>query len=102
MVYTETDSPKLIAQSIWYDMVVNQSCAILGVVIIDKRGHALGKLVCDELEKLDRIENYEKDGVRRKRTKPVNTIGGYLAQKIFKYKTQQIDNEIRYTIWRLQ
>lgn len=102
-----THSVKETAQLIFHQMIVNQSVAILGYVRDDENMtvEEKGKLVIQELEKLDIEHNFQahKDGaLRRKRSRMANSIGGFIAQKIFKYERREVDNFPRYTIWRLQ
>lgn len=109
-VYAE-DTPLEMAEKIYHGFEVNNSCSILGYVLVgddtnDFNPVPKGKVVCDELRQLDRIDNYER-GNRRKRLILPNTIGGYVAQKIFKYHHEMITMEdgkenVKYTIWRIQ
>lgn len=102
----DTDTWFETGQKCFYAMDVHQIVVVKGLERIDE--HTIlekGKLVLEELERLDKLENFNNIGagrMRRKKVKPVNTIGGELAHKIFKWKREVIENEPRYTIWRLQ
>lgn len=106
----EHESPEEIAKKIYDNFEVFASCSILGYWDIgNTKMHPKGDLVCDELKRLDRVDNTKPvrgkgDKLVRTRRKPSNSIGGYLAQKIFRYeKTEMAENPyIKYTIWRIQ
>ena len=90
-----------IAYGIFYDFEVNQSITVKGF----DNEVPVGQKICEELERLDLKENYfiPPDGrPRRKRYKPDNTIGGFVAQKMFKWKREIRDKKMVYTIWRIQ
>ena len=99
-------TPAEIAKEIFYTFEVNQSVTISGFIedehdmtVITK-----GEQVLKCLKDLDTAENYGYEGrkMRRKRVMLENTIGGFVAQKIFKYKNEKRGNNIAYIIWRLQ
>lgn len=98
----------VIAMEIFHMFEINQSCTITGFVTIQGgRVETRGEHVLIELEKLDSLHYTTgipgRDGrFRRKRVKPRNTVGGYVAQKMFKFKHEIIDQEARTTIWRIQ
>ena len=97
---------KEIADIIFFQFDLHQSCKIEGWEYIGKRIHPKGELVCDEIWNLDRKHNcYVKDGSKtalRIRKRPANSIGGYAAHKIFKWERFILDNYVKYTIWRIQ
>lgn len=100
-------TPGEIAVILFRDFDVMQSMTIKGFVTDENRRiERKGQLVLDELEAMDsKAFNCTKksDGrPRRKRVKPPNTIGGYVAQKIWKYKHDIIDQIPRTIIWRIQ
>lgn len=102
----ELDSPYLIADALFNDFELLQSCTITGFQK-DKDGRLerRGEVILKILDNLDKSSNMQTGGdkrPRRKRVKPPNTIGGYVAQKIWKYKHEIIDSEPRTTIWRIQ
>lgn len=94
------------AREIFYDFKVGQSTTIKGFERVGEEQELvpIGKLVVDELERLDLLENTRDEGgrIRRKRYKPPNTVGGYVAQKIFRYKQETRNSKMIYQIWRLQ
>lgn len=101
----ELENNYQIALAIFDDFELNQSCTIKGFEKgpngrLEIRGENIIKL----LEDMDARSNMCKNGnrIRRKRVKPPNTVGGYVAQKIFKYHHDIIDSEPRTTIWRIQ
>jgi hypothetical protein len=103
-IYAE-DSVKETAKKIFYHFVLNQSCLVKGFVVGSDDLEEKGKLVLDELRRLDELENHipNRSGkMRRRRNVLQNSIGGYVAQKIFRYKKETINSEVRYTIWRVQ
>lgn len=95
----------MIAKDIYDKFEVFQNITIGGAQLIDGEYYPIGKLVCGEIERLDRVDNTygAKDGrVRRKRYLPENCIGGFVAQKMFKYKEEVRNGKLIYTIWRMQ
>ena len=102
----ETPHYAEIANEIFYKFAVNQSTAVRGFVHLGEELNPtpLGKMVIDHLELLDRRENIYQDGkrIRRRRVILPNTVGGAVAQKIFKYKWEIRGNKMIYTIWRIQ
>lgn len=92
------------AQKIFYQFEVNQSCTIGGWVVSDDDAIEKGEMVCNELRRLDTQENVcstAKKPYRKRKIIP-DSIGGYMAHKIFKYKRVILDNRPKWTIWRLQ
>ncbi len=108
----DTDDHEEIAKKIFEDFDVLQSCKVVGFYegmntdtgrrfIVPK-----GDLVLDHIKLLDsQINIYDsktdKRGRRIHRKLP-NTIGGYVAHKIFKYDVKMTDREPVFTIWRIQ
>jgi hypothetical protein len=103
-VCLETDSYETMAWKIFNYFQVHQSCTIIGVHagggILDARG----AMVWKEIQKLDEKENTERNrsGFRRKRKLIPDSIGGYVAQKIFCRSMKVQDGVLRYVIWRYQ
>jgi len=104
-----TDTFREMARKIFYTFDIGYSVAIFGFV--DAQDGSLkpkGELVCEELRRLDRVENYVSNvgarggGMRRRRNLPANHIGDYIKNKTFKWDMKEIDNKIKYTIWRIQ
>lgn len=100
----ETDDYMTMAEKIYKDFEVNQSCTVKGFIVDEKRDEVIpkGKLVLDHIKLLDTDEHVGKSGLRRKRVKPVNSIGDYVAGKIFKWEERIKDRKIIYLIWRMQ
>ncbi len=106
----DTDSIETTAKKIYEDFVVGQSCTVKGLelkegaIIGGKSMICKGEEVIKELERLDRLENVYPVGKKmsRKRKKLPNTVGGFVAHKIFGWKAVTIDSDIRYQIWRIQ
>jgi hypothetical protein len=88
---------------IYNSFEVNQSCTVKGFVIDEKNNDVIpkGKLVLEHIERLDVAEHFNKQG-RRKRVKPANSIGDYVAGKIFCYEERIKDKKIIFLIWRKQ
>lgn len=103
-----TDNAHQMAHKIFYNFKLNQSCTISGwIQFIDIQDvMPKGDYVIKLLEKLDTMVNCNKsrsDGrMRRSRVKLPNTVGGFVAQKIFKWDVRIMDQIPRYTIWRIQ
>lgn len=96
-----------LALSIFHDWEINQSVTIKGFVQTgEDEPVPAGQLICEYLEKFDKEANtFAPSGdkkIRRKRYKPPNTIGGYVAHKMFKWKQEIRDHKMVYTIWRIQ
>lgn len=106
MINLDELTPGEIAVILFRDFDVMQSMTVKGFITDEnRRVERKGQLVLDELETLDSKYNYgnsETGKPRRKRVKPPNTIGGYVAQKIWKYKHDIIDQIPRTIIWRIQ
>lgn len=100
----ETDTVKEMAEKIFYHFLVHQSCTIIGVEASNGSLDAKGALVWNEIKRLDEKENMvrNKQKLRRKRKLLPNSIGGYVAQKIFLHDYKIQEDVLRYTIWRYQ
>lgn len=98
----DLESPFQIASIIFSEWEVNKSGTITGFITgPDGRLEKKGEAVLRELERIDSLSNVN-EHKRRKRVKPENTIGGYVAQKIWKYRHEVINNEPKTHIWRIQ
>lgn len=101
----DTDQSDVIARMIYEEFKVDQSTCVDGFETkVGGRVESRGECVLKCLEQLDERDNtYENgDKRRRKRVKPMNTIGGYVAHKIFKWAKVITDEGPKYTIWRIQ
>lgn len=100
-VRPEMDAEEM-AYTIFYGMEVMASCKILGIEQDNGRWKPKGEIVCDLLWKYDRIHNVKNNSESRIKRKPSNSIGGYLADKIFRFKIDVLETDVKYTIWRIQ
>ena len=95
-----------IAEIIFNKFTVMQSCKITGFEMDERsRVKAKGELVCDKLWALDQFHNVKVQGAKKEnriKRRPPNSIGGYLADKIFRWKIQMLKDDVKYTIWRIQ
>jgi len=107
----DTDTWKQVADKIWSDgFQTNQSCSIYGIELINGKAVAKGELVVEELRRLDKEENVMvgQSGKKSRRRKILpDSIGGYVAHKIFRFKYNIIidevkGNTVKYNIWRVQ
>ncbi len=102
----ESDGYYDMAIKIYRDFEVGQSCTISGFVIVGNEAEPKGEVVIRELEKMDIKDNVHipKDGRkrRRKRVKPPNSIGDYVAQKMWVWEKVIRDGKIKFIIWRKQ
>lgn len=102
----DEDSIQDIARKIFNDFELNQSCTVRGFIEQDDELIPKGLMVVKELERLDVAKNwYTAPGEsrkRRKRLKLANTIGGFVAQKIFRYEQKIVNKDMRYSFWRIQ
>lgn len=100
----DTDSIKEIARKIYYKFAINQSCTIFGIEIFEDVAVPRGELVLKDILALYELEYMRWQGIKyiRKREFPKNSIGGELAHPIFRWEKRIIDNNVRYTIWRIQ
>jgi hypothetical protein len=97
----ETDDYLTIGDKVYNSFEVNQSCTVKGFILDGEDVIPKGKLVLQHIERLDVAEHYNKQG-RRKRVKPANSIGDYVAGKIFCYEERIKDKKIIFLIWRKQ
>lgn len=91
-----------IAKDIYNNYKLHQSCSVVG---IGEDIIPMGEKVLDGLRRLDTLENTYVGSDKRNRRKRVilpNTVGGYVAQKIFKWKQEIRNKKMIYTIWRVQ
>lgn len=100
----DSDSIYTIAEKIFNWFEVNQSCTIEGYIQGTYSVTIRGMEVMKEIERLDIFVNTQlKNGKpRRKRVILPNSVGGYVAQKIFKYKKGVRDGIDYVSIWRYQ
>lgn len=117
-IVLESDNYEITAKKIYYEFELNQSCTVIGWMSDDpeieggeglyqrvQKVVAKADEVLKELERIDNLENVRPCGAKkmtRKRKKLPNTIGGYVAHKIFKYNRVLSDGHVRVTIWRIQ
>lgn len=102
----DTDDYLDVAKKIFNEFEVGQSCTVKGVVIDEdnKEIFTKGEMVLKELRRLDSLVNVsitEGGRLRRKRKILPNSIGGYVAHKIFKWAILEGSLEY-YNIWRIQ
>jgi len=100
-----TDEPVHIGEKIYKMFDVHDLCIVTG--LWDSK--VKGELVLKEIRRLDILDNVKPDssGAKIRRSKKVpDSIGGPLAQKIFRYKIEgdaKLEpDKVKYTIWRLQ
>lgn len=106
----EGETIQEIAHKIFYNFQVGQNCTVTGFTTTHRWGAehvvAKGEMVKKELEDLDRRENcYRPAGdkrLRRRRKVIPDSIGGYAAQKIFKYKVMEMERTVKWMFWRIQ
>lgn len=105
----DSHNAKEAAEVIFHYFEPLQNCAIRGYEYVVKSGVRVlkpkGELVCDHLTYLDRIHNTRTraDGkIERKVKRHPDSIGGYAAHKIFRFKKVIDNEEPKYTIWRIQ
>lgn len=96
-----TDDYLTIADKIFFNFDVNHSCTVKGFVIDGESVVPKGKMVLEQLEKLDLAENCDKNK-RRKRKKPTNSIGDFVSGKIWRWEERIQDGKIVFLIWRMQ
>ncbi len=100
----DTERPDEIAKKIYYQFEVHQSCTIFGFYKGEDDLVPKGEVVMDYIKTYYEIEFCYSRGesiTRKFKFKP-NSIGGPIAHKIFTWDKKIINNEIRYTIWRVQ
>jgi len=100
----ETDDYLTMAKKIYESFDLHHSCTIKGLVLDRDKQEFIpkGELVLEHINRFDIAENFDKRGRRRKRVKPANSIGDFVAGKIFKYEKRIKDKKIIYLIWRIQ
>ncbi len=101
----DTDTYVEMAQKIFMYFELNQSCAIRGFIVEGDCSTPRGDMVLDVLERLDSSQNtYKEPGRKNRRKRKVlpESIGGWVAQKIFRYKKETTEGEYKVTIWRVQ
>lgn len=95
------------ADKIFNHFLVTQSCTIRGFEKdVDDNVELKGDRVLELLREMDRKQNYinhnkSRNDARRRRHIPKDSIGGYLAHKIFKFKHETLGTPC-VTIWRIQ
>lgn len=103
----QNDSVTVMADKIFNHFLVTQSCTIRGFEKdLDDNVELKGEKVLEMLREMDRKQNYiwtnQKKGIsRRRRFIPADSIGGYLAHKIFKFRYESVGQHC-VTIWRIQ
>lgn len=90
------------AHVIFYNMDMLVSCKIEGVENYNGKWKPKGEIVCDLLWEYDRKHNVRTKSDTRIKRKPPQSIGGYLADKIFRWKYEVTETDIKYSIWRIQ
>lgn len=96
-----TDGYEETAFKIYNNFVVNQNCTIRGMCLVDGDPIPKGEMVIRKLDEYDKRDNIG-SGNRRKRVKPENSIGDYIAQKMFTWEMRIQDKKPVYMIWRRQ
>lgn len=87
---------------------VGELVAVKGLTAVPNlyKVDSCGEIVLSEIRKLDQAQNCGPNGrtgkIRRKRHYIENSIGGAIAQKIFKWKKTEEDGVPVYSIWRYQ
>lgn len=104
MQILETDTLEQIANKIYFHAEVLQSFTVKGLSISGEEVKPKGRIVLDEIQRIFDIETRKWEGhqFRRRRRTIRDSIGGYVAEKIFRWKIETIDSTIRYHIWRIQ
>ena len=97
-----TDSPRDIAEKIYKSFDKGDMVQVFGWVqtkdnLIDK-----GEAVLECLRWFYEFEHFGHGGRARELKYRKNAIGGPIAHPIFTWEKRIIDQEPRYTIWRLQ
>ncbi len=100
----ETDSYIEIAEKIFNNFEIGTSCCVRGTLVNGEEVVSKGEYVLLHLRHLDSTQNISTPRgdkrPRRKRVMLPDSIGGYVAQKIFKFKID--DNGLKVTVWRIQ
>jgi hypothetical protein len=92
------------AETIYNRFVVEQNCIVTGWEKRADKWYEKGQLVLDEIRKRDERDNMymTKQGLKRKVKKWANSVGGHQAGKCFRFEKRVVNEEPRYTIWRVQ
>ncbi len=99
------DTPLKIATIIYNHFEIFQSCTIIGYIMWKDEPALKGDIVLEFLKEIDAKQRLNNAGgltLRRKRTVLPNTIGGYVAYRLFKFKHEEIEGKPAVTIWRIQ
>jgi hypothetical protein len=97
----DTDDYLEMADKIYHKFDVLQSCTIRGWVYDGENAIPKGDLVLKQLEAYDKRYNVNSRN-RRKRVKPENSVGDFVAQKIFRWDVRFHEHKPIYNIWRMQ
>jgi hypothetical protein len=97
----KTDDYLLMARKIYDGFDINQSCTVTGEVADGEKIYEKGRLVVDELRRIDRVDNcVVRDGKwSRRNIKIPDSIGGYEVQKAFRFVRREDGS---WVIWRVQ
>lgn len=113
-IVMSSDTWKEMAEKIYREFDIGQSCAVIGFIhdeelvethlrlrselpdVVDK-----GQEVWDEIQRLDKAENFTPSG-RRKVRYASNSTGAPIANKCFKHQRVISDAGPKWTIWRIQ
>lgn len=103
----DTDTFQIIAKKIWNNLLVGSSVDVHGWAMNEtsQQLSPLGDLVLEHIRYFDELDNcsYTKSGKKTRRSRyEQHSIGGPIAQKIFKWNRVIIDKNPRVTIWRIQ
>lgn len=102
----DTDTPEQTAKKIFNSFDVLQSCTITGYIVDPETEDVDYKAdkVLEELIRLDKVNNFAdtRRGMQRVSRRLKNSIGGLVAQKIFRYERNEGDGKCSIRIWRVQ
>lgn len=102
----DTDDFRVIAKKVWDRLAVGSSLDIHGWAMneISQQLSPLGLLVVEQMKYLDEVDNIKYRGERRVRQYKFmeDSVGGPLAQKIFRWQKVVLNNNPRIRIWRIQ
>lgn len=99
------EPPKDVAHRIFHHFELLDSCTVYDFDYdIDGELYERGEIVKKHLERLDSFHNLKPGGEKmvRKRHRPKNSIGGWVAHKIFKYQRVLDGGRPKWTFWRFQ
>lgn len=108
MVYIlVTDTPEEMAIKIYKHFLLDQSCVIEGLTREENNLVPIGFIVMKKIKEFDEIDNFTVDAsgrMRRRRRVQANSIGGHIANKVFRYNEEvdYVNRNIRWTFWRVQ